>query len=411
MAAIGSRLWSSARQAWLRDDRANAAPLLAVMSVPIVAMMGLAIDSARKETAVRHIQMALDAASLAGVLAMEDASKSDAEVRAISSTVFAANIATSQDDLICGDPSVSVDRLRVAVRATANCRFAAMIGGGITAENVHIQDASEARARTERIDLSLILDTSGSMRGDKIGYLKDAANQTAETLLSTSSDDRVRISLVSFSTAVNAGLYGNEAQGLPVLDDEDGDGVEKVCVTERTGAEIYTDEEPGPFAWIGNVSTECPDTSIVPLTSNAKTLTDSINGMKAVGGTAGHIALAWSWYLISPEWGDFWPASSRPHPYGGDALKAVILMSDGNFNVSYSKDRSPTIGLGLCEAIRGSGVIVYAVAFDAPTKAQKLLKNCTGDNDERYFEAKTGEDLLNAYSAIATQLSTLSLSE
>ena len=387
------------------------ASLLAVMMVPIAATMGLAIDSARKANAVRHVQMALDAASLAGVMAMEDASKSDSDVRTISSNVFAANILTSQNDLQCDQPSVSVDRLQVAVRATANCRFAAMIGGGITAENVYVQDMAEARARTEKIDLSLILDSSGSMRGEKMRYLKLAANQTVTSLLNTSTDERIRIALVSFSTAVNAGIYGNEAQGLPVLDDEDGDGVEKVCVTERAGDEALTDEEPGPFKWVGNATSACPRTSIVPLTDNLTDLKESIKAMRAGGATAGTIALAWSWYLISPKWNDIWPASSRPHPYGGDALKVVILMSDGNFNASYITGSATRLGRDLCEAMRGSEIIVYAIAFDAPAKAQKLLKNCTGDNAERYFEAETGEDLLNAYSAIVAQLSTLTLSE
>ena len=405
------RSWGSAGQDWRRNTKANTACLLAIMMVPIAATMGLAIDSARKANAVRHVQMALDAASLAGVLAMEDAGKSDADVQAISSKVFAANISTSQDDLSCEDPAVLIDRLRVTVRATANCRFAAMIGGGITAENVYVKDVAEARARTEKIDLSLILDTSGSMRGEKIRYLKQAANQTVTSLLNTSAEERVRIALVSFSTAVNAGIYGNEAQGLPVLDDEDGDGVEKVCVTERAGDEALTDEEPGPFKWVGNASSACPRTSIVPLTDSVSELTTSINSMSAGGATAGTIALAWSWYLISPKWNDIWPASSRPHPYEGDALKVVILMSDGNFNASYITGSASRLGRDLCEAMRGSKVIVYAIAFDAPARAQRLLKNCTGDNDERYFEAETGEDLLNAYSAIAAQLSTLTLSE
>lgn len=404
----GRKSWA---QVWRHDRRANMAGLMAVMLVPIFAVVGLALDHSQKVSAVRHVQLALDAASLAGVLALEDAEKSDDDVQSIALRVFQANLETGHNDLECTDQSVSIDREQISVRVNTSCKFDAVFGGALSAENTRFEDMAKAKARALKLDLSLMLDVSGSMSGDKIESLKDAATQTVTKLLNTSTESRVRIALVSFDSAVNAGVFGNQVQGLAATNDDDGDGLDKVCVTERTGGEAMSDAKPGPFKWIGNETANCPDTSVVPLTNNISRLTGSIDAMKAVGSTAGHIAVAWSWYLISPSWGDVWPASSRPRPYDGDTLKVIVLMSDGNFNVSYSRSLSHGMSLRLCDAIRARDVIIYAVAFEAPRKAQYLLKTCTGNIEGRYFEAETGEELLAAYSDISNQLLRLSLAQ
>lgn len=398
-------------QLWQRDVKANMAIILAIILVPLAAVIGLAIDSARKVTAVRHVQLALDAASLAALRALQDAENTDADVRTIGLSVFQANLETSQDDLECDDPSVNIDRTNLSVRVQAACQFDAMIGGGITGDNVRFNDVAQAKARALKLDVALMLDVSGSMDGEKLDFLKDGAKETVRTLVGGNTDDRVRVALVSFDTAVNAGPLGNAAQGLPETADEYNNGLDKVCVTERTGAEEYTDEEPGPFQWVGNLSPMCPDTSVVPLTSNLSTLNASIDSLVAVGSTAGQIAVAWSWYLISPKWADFLPASSRPRPYDGDTLKVVVLMTDGLFNLVYSANTSVGMATRLCDAMRASDVIVYAIAFDAPSDAQWVLKTCTGNVEERYYEAETGEDLLEAYSSIARELTALALAE
>lgn len=389
--------------------------LLALMLVPIFTVMALAIDGSRRTSAVRHVQFALDAGSLAGVLALKDPSLTDTDVRDVALNAFRANLNTTHQDLRCLNEAVLVRRLHVSVRVSANCKFDAMIGGSITADAIQFSNSATASARAYKLDLSLMLDVSNSMEvADKLDDLKAAATQLVETLLNISSGDRVRIGLVSFNHAVNAGIYGNKVQGLDPDDDEDSDGLEKVCVSERLGPEAWTDDKPAPFAWIGNGTVTCPDSPIVPLTSNSATLTDSIASMVASNATGGHIAVAWSWYLISPNWDSIWPASSRPRPYNGDTIKAVILMTDGAFNVTFDEGalgESADQAKNLCAAMRSENVIVYAVAFLAPPEAQTLLQDCTGGAEDRYFEAETGEDLLNAYSAIASQLSELALSD
>ena len=249
------------------------------------------------------------------------------------------------------------------------------------------------------------------MSGSLFDYLKSAASTAANTLFNPASGDRVRISFVSYATSVNAGLYGNPALGRPTDDDRDGDGLEKVCVSERTGVAAWDDDDPDFNRWVGDDAGSCPNSSLLPLTNDLTLFEQEINKLTADGWTAGHLGVAWSWYLIAPDWSSIWPTASKPLSYSApETVKAVVLMTDGQFNRRYeaSQGDSNQQARRMCGEMRDEGVLVYAVAFQAPNDAKETLKNCTGD-EQRFFNAENGTELLNAYAAIASQLSALTI--
>lgn len=398
---------------WRRDTRANTIMLFALMVMPIVTVLALAIDSSRQVNADRHVQFALDAASLVGVLALEDASLSDGDIRELSLQAFRANLDTSHKDLACLETAVAIDRARVAVQVKANCKVAAMVGGDITPESLSVANSATAQATLRKMDLAMMLDVSGSMGGEKLEFLKMAAKDTAKTLFSISAEDQVRLSFVSFGTTVNAGIYGNLALGRPENDDRDDDGLEKVCVTPREGFAAWRDDAPILGKRVGRRPSSCPSSSILPLTANLTEFNKGIDSLIAGGWTGGQVGVAWSWYLISPKWSDIWPSASKPLPYeDAEAVKAVILMTDGAFNSHFGSrmGSSSAQAKKLCRAMRDGNVVIYAVAFQAPASAKTTLRHCAHASS-RYFEATTGEELLKAYAAIASQLSALTLTE
>ena len=180
-------------KAWQKNVRANTAMLFALMVVPIFVVMAFAIDSSRQVNSARHVQFALDAASLAGVLALRDSSLSDADIEQIAKTAFLSNLNTAQSDLGCPAQEVDIDRDEVSVKVSADCEFDAMIGGGITTETLYVKNAAKAQASLRKLDLALMLDVSGSMRGVKLDYLKTAAKDMATSMLDLSTDGRVRL--------------------------------------------------------------------------------------------------------------------------------------------------------------------------------------------------------------------------
>src|SRR5690606_17022291 len=87
------------------------------------------------------------------------------------------------------------------------------------------------------------------------------------------------------------------------------------CATERTGANAYTAVAPSP-AFVGRnyhaSGNPCPDSPIVPLSSDKTMLKNNIDDMEAVGSTAGHMGIAWGWYLLSPNFSYLFPTDNQP---------------------------------------------------------------------------------------------------
>ncbi|MEM6653826.1 MAG: pilus assembly protein TadG-related protein, partial [Pseudomonadota bacterium] len=109
------------RSLWVQNTSGNVAIFFALALVPLLLIVALSIDSSRQLTAGRHLQSAIDAASLAGARAMEDASKTDAEIEAIAKSSFLANLDTTHDDVNCADATVMVNRGAGTVQVTSDC--------------------------------------------------------------------------------------------------------------------------------------------------------------------------------------------------------------------------------------------------------------------------------------------------
>ncbi|MEM7660962.1 MAG: TadE/TadG family type IV pilus assembly protein [Pseudomonadota bacterium] len=171
-----------------------------------------------------------------------------------------------------------------------------------------------------------------------------------------------------------------------------------------------------------------PDNEPVPLTSNRSDLRSFINGMRAGGGTAGHLGIAWGWYLLSPNWGGIWPNGSTPHDYGAeDTAKALIIMTDGEFNAVFPReydpdgvpsnsDRSTALAARYCDNIKAqTNITIFTVGFSVPNNvsnvpgtSQTILEYCAS-GPQFEFEADSAQELRDAYSQIASQISDLRL--
>ncbi|MEM7493028.1 MAG: VWA domain-containing protein [Pseudomonadota bacterium] len=399
--------------AFLTDNAGQAAILLSIMLIPLMMLISFAVDFSRQESANRHLQSSIDAASLAGARVLEDSTKSDSEIIAVTREAFKANMLSAHEDVACEDADITIDRPNGLVTVSNNCTLGTLFGGAFWKEEVGVTNAATAQAAITKLDLALMLDVSGSMGGQKLTDLKTAAKDAAARLITPQSGDRVRIAFNTYSTSVNAGIYAEDVlDGWSVGD--------STCVSEREGNARWKDDAPGPNKWMGNrpFSTApdnrplaCPTSSVLPLTSDLDAFNTAIDSLSADGWTAGHLGVAWAWYLIAPDWDDVWPAASEPRAYDEEnSLKAVILMTDGEFNTQFAPgmNDSDTQSKTLCQKMRDENVIVYAVAFQAPTSAKNTLKDCAGDPD-RFFDASNGDELKDAYDAIASQLSNLSL--
>lgn len=388
----------------------NAGMIFALCSIPLFVYAAFSIDSARQVIADRHVQAALDSASLAGVRSMQDPTRTDLQIQTIVSDTFNANLETAHSDLNCAIETALIERDVGTVRANVECEIPAMIGRPLTPDVLKVNNSSLAQMGFSKLDLAMMVDVSDSMFGERLTTLKQAAKDAARELMSSSGD--VRISLVPYGTAVNAGVYGNRALGRPDYSDPENDGVDRVRVTERVGIAARTDDAPGPGKWVTRHTLDCPISQVLPLTNDYDEFERAVDGLQTAGITAGQLGAAWSWYSISPKWKDVWPAGSKPNVYGDKSVKkAVILMTDGNFNYTHEwglGESNPQVRR-LCDEMHKVGVIIFGVAFHS-SYAVDTLEHCAGHSD-RFFHAASDEDLLAAYAAIAAHLSEITLRE
>ncbi len=392
-----------------RSEDGTTALIMALVLLPILAFIGLALDMGRMQSGKQSLRSAIDAAALAGAKELLNAARTDEEIISTVKGFITADLASGRQDVVCADPNVSIDRSTNTVSIVASCSLEATMAGIVGVHQFIYDEEASSTAEITLLDLAMVVDVSGSMSGSKLTSLKDAANEAVSTLISPETGDRVRISIIPYAGSVNVGgMYDNAVFDPDIYND----GTDNNCSKERIGAEAASDAPPAENQWYEFNAPGCPTVAMLPLTNNTANLNDAIDDLTAGGATAGHIGLSWGWNMISPRWKDVWPSDSEPLAYDDNrVIKAIILMTDGAFNTEYSAlgGNSETQAIALCDGAKAENILVFSIAFQAPTSAETLLETCASE-PSMYFEANSNAQLIDAYRSISSSLSELRLS-
>lgn len=215
------------------------------------------------------------------------------------------------------------------------------------------------------------------------------------------------------------------------------------CVWERDGDEKFTDAAPGPGAYLSHQQAwfeedpsdadggdwevghpnragngnydgdECRSHEPLALTNDRDELYAYVTSLTAGGMTAGHLGVAWTWYLVAEDWNAVFTGDTAPLDYTEpDSAKVVILMTDGAFNAEVfpGQGDSDDQARDLCDNMKDRDIKVYSVALNAPTEGKAVLSYCASGTDY-YFEPETASELTEAYKQIATSISDLRISK
>ncbi len=439
---------------FVRSRSGNIAMIFGLTIAIVFGAAGAATDYGRWLTARTQTQNAVDAAVLAaGRVLQTSGGDATAALAAAQSYYDKLKSQTTSGDQVSFSLAEDGSAVEASTSGVISTPFLSTLG----IENLPVKTSARAvravggNAETS-IEIGLMLDITGSMKGSKIADLKLAAKDLVNIVVwDNQSEYTSRVALAPFAPRVNVGDYASALTGLPSSKKFNGKTRKPiVCVTERTGTHAFTDEAPanGRYlsAYSGNTgntavndednyssSGSCGEPSasemIVPLTNDKSLLTSKIDSLTASGATAGQLGTAWAWYLISPKWADIWPAESRPAPYseltvigkhGQPKLqKIAILMTDGIYNTKggqqYGDNSSTAVTLSndsikICDNMKAAGVIVYAVGFDLGNAQLpiKTLSKCASSADH-FYNTTTGDQLRQAFRDIALKISTLRL--
>lgn len=211
--------------------------------------------------------------------------------------------------------------------------------------------SSEAEERINKVEISMVLDISGSMAtGSRISNLRQAGKTFVDTVLGTGMGGQVSISLVPYSEHVNAGPDIIDRLSYNYLHNYS--HCLEIPNSEFSSASFDTGrryDQAQHFQWNSGSryeveDTVCPQYSyerIRPMSQDANALKSQINDLEPRAGTAIYMGMKWGVAFLDPSMQGMVSSLSsagivdhefndRPSAYTDtDTLKTVILMTDG----------------------------------------------------------------------------------
>lgn len=400
-----------------RDRSASVTMIFSLLLLPLTGLIGFAVDYGRVLHVRYQAQSALDAAALAaGRVAQVERTDMINKASQAAGTFY--DLAKPKDVLsstLTFSPNDTQTEFTVSSNTWVRTPFLSVLDYLLpqhadqaapdeckTNYYACMRVATSATAQLKvggngenSLEISMMLDVTGSMEGQKLTDLKSAAKDLIDIVIwDDQSTATSKLAVVPFAEAVNVGstTLADKVRGAVRTDrcltkgaactfitgttdsttewvwgkpatwykftKSSGSGtysykISSYCVTERTGTNAYTDTAPsatsdvlGP-AYLGSANGENCDlvdtsdaevNSITPLSTDKVLLKRKIDKLKISGSTAGHLGTAWAWYMLSPNWGYLWPTASKPADYGTANLKKIaILMTDGDYNTEYCK--------------------------------------------------------------------------
>ena len=420
---------------FLDNTRGGVAPLAAVVALPLMIGVGVAMDYSKVNAARSAFQVALDSTAL--MLSKDAATETSDQLQTEATNTFNSlfshsDVAPSSVHVTPTFTSSGGSRLTLAGTATVNTSFISVI-----ASTVNISATSVSTWGNTRLRVALVLDNTGSMTSsDKIGALKTASHNLLTQLQAAAvHPEDVYVSIVPFVKDVNMGAsnYNQSWLRWDLWEEVNGrcsstryttkstcTSHTKVwtpanhntwngCVTDRDQNYDTTNTAPGTGATLypAEQYSSCPSASVMGLSNDWTSLNAAIDTMTANGNTNQAIGLQLGWQTLTAA-----PYTVPPIDTDYQYQTVIILLTDGlntedrwYTNASSINTRQNTT----CNNIKAAGITLYTVQVNTggdPTST--LLQNCATDAGKFFLLTEAGQ-IVTTFGQIGTSLSKLRL--
>lgn len=430
----------------LRDFRraqdGNIAIIFALASLPVIGLMGAAIDYSRANSARTALQAALDATGL--TLSKEAQSLSSAQLNEKALKYFLANFNRPQaTDVKIETVFTDLNNGKYKLDISGTAQLPTTITGWWR-EKFTLASDTQVIWGYKKLELALALDNTGSMSSNKkMDQLKTAAKNLIETLKKAAKKDGdIKISIIPFATDVNVGKSNFNAEWIKSDTDSDSwKALNGTCSKsgKNTGTESGCKSNGGNWTpkifnsttWNGcvwdrnqdhdvknttpnkNIKTtlfpahqapDCP-VEMLPLTYNWTTLTSKIDAMTPVGNTNVTIGLALAWQTLSPV------APFNAATPNTDLDKVIILLTDGDNTQNRFSTNKNTIDARTklaCQNAKDANIKIYSIRVINGNAS--LLRDCATKTD-MYYDVQDASQLNTVFTNIANSLASLRLSQ
>jgi Mg-chelatase subunit ChlD len=418
---------------FLANTRGGVAPFMAVLAVPVLAAVGMAVDYTRINAARIAFQVALDATAL--MMSKNAATETDEQRQTEATNTFKSLFSRPEVTDAAVTPaytSAGGSKLTLNGTAIVHTNFLGVIG----ISQVEISAMSVSTWGNTRLRVALVLDNTGSMASDgKMDALKTASHNLLTQLNGAAlHPEDVYVSIVPFSKDVNFGAenYNQSWLRWDLWDAVNGHcsnssyhkqstcvshgkvwtpaahSTWNGCVTDRdqnydtkndaavSGATLYPAEQYSSCS-----------ASLISLTNDWTKLNAKIDGMTPVGNTNQAIGLQVGWQTLTAAPFTV-PAIDPDYKY----QTVIILLTDG----LNTEDRWYTSQSSInarqqktCDNIKAAGITLYTVQVNTGgDPVSTLLQNCASDAG-KFFHLTSAGQIVTTFGQIGTSLSKLRL--
>ena len=442
-----SNLWS--------DRSGNTAVIFALALVPMVGLVGAAVDYSHASSIKTAMQAAADATALAmsktagSLTSAQMQTTADAYFKALLNRPEAKNVAVTTTYNTSGGTSVTV-----AATASMPTNFMGVMGF----QNLPINATGQAAWGMSRLRVALVLDNTGSMASaGKIEALKTATNKLLSQLKSAATNNGdVYVSIIPFVKDVNVDSVNYTQSWIDWTNWDANNGscskggvtTQSSCLAQNgnpkwtpdnhnswNGCVVDRGNSNGPS--IQNYDTNvvapstsisatlfsaeqyayCPAAAVMALNYDWSAMTTLVNSMTPNGNTNQAIGLQLGWMSLVGGGPFPTPPAMDPHY---QYSQVIILLTDGlNTEDRWYTNQSQIDARQqlTCDNVNAAGVTLYTIQVNTdgdPTSA--LLQNCAGSpgkypDSSKFFLLTSANQIVSTFQTIGTNLSQLRISK
>jgi Flp pilus assembly protein TadG len=333
-----------------RDDRGVVTIFACFIIMMMVLVGGIGVDLMHNEMQRTRLQNTLDRAVLAAA-DLDQTLDPQAVVREYFDKAGMADYLSS----VIVHQGLNYRVVQARATTVSQTQFMHLIG----VNQLRVPAAGTAEERISKVEISLVLDISGSMgRNNRMENLQDAAKTFVDKLIREETRDLISISVIPYSEHVNAGREIFEAMTnvnhrhnyshcIEFPDDN---------FADTTIRSWQTYDQMQHFQWYQSSNlyqvsnTTCPRRSyegITPFSQDADELKTKIDRLRPRAQTSIFLGVKWGAALLDPSSRPIVNSlaqdgvidsvfGSRPaHHNDPDTLKTIVVMTDGRNTSSY----------------------------------------------------------------------------
>ena len=402
-------MWSR----FIEDRAGGAAPIFALGIIPVIGLMGAAVDYSRGNAARTAMLASLDATAL--MMSRDAAGMDPSQITAKATSVFNAQfnrpeVANVQVTAKLDTPQQGSFVLDVKASGNVPTTFTRLLGQ----EQLDIGSSAQVKWGVKKLELALVLDNTGSMASNgKLTQLKLASHNLLTTLQTAAKQPGdVKVAIVPFDTKVNIGtgyagqtwmdysvnsIQQNKWQGCVIDRDQPNDTLDTTPTSN-----VHT---KFPAAQCSGLTTMMTLTDILD-TAGFTNLNSKIDAMQAAGNTNVTIGLVWGWHALTKS--EPLTEGSDPAP---DKDKVIVLLTDGDNTQNRWGSSGSSIDARTalaCTNAKAANIKIYTVrVIDGDAT---LLRNCASKTN-MYYNVNQASELNSVFSSIAQNLANLRIAK